>query len=274
MLRQCVRQYARTRSTDLLCLQSVFHSFYSTDSSYISPTQSYLRNVSNGSEIFLIGTAHVSKHSVEEVRQVVRRIKPDVVFLELCTDRAAKVQKGETADFGAAFNAVLAKGNMGGGDFVKLYMAGIYGVLKYMGMNPGEEFKAAMEEARAVNSRLVYGDRPIDQTINRLTDKLSMKDFFRLFTRAPPIPTLLSEVLRESSSFEDRVEAMKSRSTVRQLLQYMREAAPVLHEVILQERDEYMAKKLGELQGRVVAVVGMAHLDGIEAVWNNGSVKN
>src|SRR5688572_15284406 len=36
-----------------------------------------------GKEIFLIGTAHVSQKSVDEVERVIREVKPDTVCVEL-----------------------------------------------------------------------------------------------------------------------------------------------------------------------------------------------
>ena len=38
--------------------------------------------------------------------------------------------------------------------------------------------------------------------------------------------------------------------------------------VMIDERDEFMYERLLECEGKVVAVVGLAHLDGIESRWN------
>ena len=53
---------------------------------------SYLRNLKNGDEIFLVGTAHISRKSADEVRSVIRSVKPDTIFLELCDARAAAMR--------------------------------------------------------------------------------------------------------------------------------------------------------------------------------------
>jgi len=60
----------------------------------LGETMSLLRNLRNGSEIFLVGTAHISKTSAEEVRSVIRSVNPDNVFVELCDDRAAAIRRG------------------------------------------------------------------------------------------------------------------------------------------------------------------------------------
>ena len=44
---------------------------------------------SNGSEVFLIGTAHVSKNSVQEVADIIETENPDRVCIELDASRMA-----------------------------------------------------------------------------------------------------------------------------------------------------------------------------------------
>ena len=45
-------------------------------------------------QIFLIGTAHVSKASVEEVRSTIRRVQPATVLVELDAGRARNLRSG------------------------------------------------------------------------------------------------------------------------------------------------------------------------------------
>ena len=45
-------------------------------------------------QIFLVGTAHVSKASVEEVRSTIRRVRPATVLVELDAGRAQKLRSG------------------------------------------------------------------------------------------------------------------------------------------------------------------------------------
>lgn len=49
-------------------------------------------------QIFLVGTAHVSKASAEEVRQLIRAVQPQAVMLELCAGRAARLRSGAAGD--------------------------------------------------------------------------------------------------------------------------------------------------------------------------------
>jgi pheromone shutdown protein TraB len=80
------------------------------------------------------------------------------------------------------------------------------------------------------------------------------------------------EVSIDKSDFNDFIETMKARENVRKIMSALRSTAPEIYEAMVAERDEYMGRGLDELganlpgrsSGRTVAVVGMAHVDGIE----------
>ena len=66
---------------------------------------------------------------------------------------------------------------------------------------------------------------------------------------------------------------LKQRETVRELSAYLKQEVPPLYNALIAERDAYMANSILRSPGRrVVAVVGLAHVDGIEAnVLQGGS---
>lgn len=75
-----------------------------------------LRNAQK--EVFVVGTAHVSRQSAQQVRDVIEAAKPDSVVVELCEERAGKLrarmagrkeeQQGRKDDFEAM--AAMLKG--------------------------------------------------------------------------------------------------------------------------------------------------------------------
>ncbi|CAD7698987.1 unnamed protein product [Ostreobium quekettii] len=87
-----------------------------SSSSLLCNTSSYLRNAANGAEIFLIGTAHISKKSAEEVKETINFVKPDVVMVELCHDRAIRLRSGRASTFGDLLAILLRPLTEGGFD--------------------------------------------------------------------------------------------------------------------------------------------------------------
>ena len=43
-------------------------------------------------QIYLVGTAHVSKNSADEVRELINIVKPSTIMVELCRKRADKLR--------------------------------------------------------------------------------------------------------------------------------------------------------------------------------------
>lgn len=43
-------------------------------------------------QIFLVGTAHVSRNSADEVRELIHVVKPSTIMVELCRKRADKLR--------------------------------------------------------------------------------------------------------------------------------------------------------------------------------------
>ena len=107
----------------------------------VSPTVTLLRSGTSSNEVYLVGTAHISESSADEVRDLVRLVKPNTVFVELCAGRAMKMRsakRGEEEDESDA-GAVkkLLEGVAGSfwvGGLVGGAMAGFYGILKMLGM--------------------------------------------------------------------------------------------------------------------------------------------
>ncbi len=251
----------------------------SKSTAVLSQTTSFLRNLDTGAEIFLVGTAHVSKNSAQEVKDMIYLIKPDVVMLELCPARAERLRKGQTSDIDFlkdALSQLFRPGAHFGQQLVKLSLQGMYRMLHNLGMDVGGEFKAAMLAAEQQGAKLVYGDRDGNETLSRLSKAVKVEDLWKMVAGGGPQPPQTMVDFFENNStnnntvksrMEAQVEAMKTRAMARQMSQFLRQMNPELAKALIDERDEFMVQQLRGLKGRVVGVVGLAHLDGIERRW-------
>ena len=60
---------------------------------------------------------------------------------------------------------------------------------------------------------------------------------------------------------------LRQRDNARAVAAYLKKAAPPVYDAMIGERDQYMARALEVAPGsKVVAVVGLAHVEGIERV--------
>lgn len=211
----------------------------------------------NGKEIVLIGTAHVSKRSAEEVREVIEEVQPDTVCVELCQSRYESIvnrDKWKKMDI-----IKVIRDKKASLFFVSLLMASFQKrVAKQLGVEPGLEIVEGINAARDNNAQLVLADRDIQTTFIRIWRNVGffgkMKLIFMLF---------LSIFDREEID-EKELEKLKEQDMLTVVLSEFESTFPGLKETLIDERDKYLAQKIKHSPGqKIVAVVGAGHVPGI-----------
>jgi len=104
-------------------------------------------------EIILVGTAHVSRESIEEVQEVIRHEQPDMVCVELDSGRLASMTQQDSWE-----KLDLVKVFKEGKGFLlmaNLVLASFQRRLgQNMGVKPGDEMKAAIATASELKTCL------------------------------------------------------------------------------------------------------------------------
>ena len=130
-------------------------------------------NAGTGS-ITVVGTAHVSHESVEEVKETIERERPDVVAVELDETRYKRL-KGETPDDLDASDVISGR---------TVYQFLAYWMLSYvqarMGdrfdIEPGADMMAAIDAAEAQGSGVALVDRDIQLTVQRFWSRMRARE--------------------------------------------------------------------------------------------------
>ncbi|KAL7643047.1 UNVERIFIED_CONTAM: hypothetical protein RMT77_006336 [Armadillidium vulgare] len=234
-----------------------------------------------GSEVYLVGTAHFSLESQEDVSKTIRMVHPDIVMVELCKSRTAVLQLDEetilneskSLDFNKMCVIVRQHGKIQGILYLLLLSVSAH-ITKQLGMAPGGEFRAAFAEARrsAPGCLIQLGDRPIQITLSRALASLSvwqkMKLMWHIMASKEPIS-------------KEEVEKCKQKDFIEEMLAEMTGQFPAISEVFVRERDVYLTKSLqtaaqpipdprsltGFSPRVVVGVVGIGHVQGIKEHW-------
>jgi len=211
--------------------------------------------------IILVGTAHISKDSVEEVKEVIEKYKPDIVAVELCKRRYDAITKKDQWESTPVDK--LLKSNNAYLMLAQTFLSAIQRKLgKEYGVEPGSEMIAAMKEAEKRGLEVALVDRDISITLKRAWRKMGIREKFRLtweFLKA--IMGYDEEELEELD-----LKKLMDQDVISALMDEFSEIAPSITDVLIHERDIYIAKKILDesKKGKVVAVVGAGHLKGIK----------
>ncbi|MDL2260802.1 TraB/GumN family protein [Methanimicrococcus sp. OttesenSCG-928-J09] len=218
---------------------------------------------SRPTQIIIIGTAHVSEKSVQEVRETIEREKPDIVAVELDANRYKGMTEPDSGDSEISFKDVLKPGQT----FYYL----LYGFLAYMqkkmgeqlGVPPGSEMMAAVEGAHETGAGIALIDRDIQLTFKRFLAKLSFGEKLKMAYN------IVKGMFFGEEQEEFDINNMTDQDVVTAMIEEFRHFAPTAASVLIDERDAYLAGnilKTVQMAGtgkKIVVVIGAGHRQGV-----------
>lgn len=208
----------------------------------------------------IIGTAHVSQNSVDEVREAILEDQPDVVAIELDKGRYQRLMNER--------NGIVEDDTIHITKIIKENKVGVFLVttlLSYMqnkigedvDIKPGAEMIGAIEASEEIGCRIALIDRDINITLQRVLNSMSTWEKMKF------VYGIVSSLF-SSESEEIDIEELKEQSNIEQAMEYFKEISPGAYTALVKERDAYLAKGiLGIPEDRVIAVVGAGHREGI-----------
>lgn len=208
-------------------------------------------------EIILVGTAHISHTSVDEVNSVIENDKPDHVCVELDAARHKTMTEGANWKATNIYQVIRQKKG-----FLLLANLVLSSYQKRigadLGLATGEEMKAAIRKADELGIPFTLADREIQITLRRAWNKSN------LWNKNKLLAVLVSSIFSREKLTEEDIEQLKKKSAMEGMMEEMAKYLPSIKSVLIDERDRYLATKIFTSPGKkTVAVVGAGHTKGI-----------
>jgi pheromone shutdown-related protein TraB len=215
---------------------------------------------------YLLGTAHVSKASVAEVRETIERMAPEVVCVELDRARHDALTTGKRADLSSA-RRLVREGKL-------LFLLAQLTLASYqrrigkkLGVKPGAEMLEAIAVTKERGATLALIDRDIDVTLRRAWSSLSIAQ------RAMLGVSVVVGMTRTAPITQEAVEQLKDPAARAEVIAELSRALPEIKAALIDERDAYMVSKMIDAgrdahATKVLAVVGAAHVPGMAAQFD------
>ncbi|XP_076220964.1 traB domain-containing protein isoform X2 [Nomia melanderi] len=234
-----------------------------------------------GAKLYLVGTAHFSIESQNDVSMIIQAVQPHIIVVELCIARAEIMQLNEEVIYQYAkdlsfqsITELLSKYGFYNGLLYVLLLRMVAYISKQLGVAPGGEFRRAFEEAKKIPDCIIQlADRPINITIQRAIRSLTWWETLKLGWH---LVHLKGDINQEV------VEVCKQKNLLDNIVHDLKESFPAMEKVFVEERDLYLTHSLqlacmlhptsnGVVAPRVVGIVGIGHISGILKNW--GKVK-
>ncbi len=212
----------------------------------------------------LVGTAHISRTSADLVEKQIMEWGPDIIAVELDEMRLKNLREPKKFD-DEALSKVIKEGKAS----LLLFQSLLATEQRRMGLESGEkvgvDLLTAIEIAERDDIPVELVDRDIQITLKRAWKKMRLGEKWRV------LHSLLAEQPDEDDDFvvEDLLE---DGDLITQLMGELKSVAPAAGEVLVDERDEFLAGSIQKLRGRgkVLAVIGAGHLEGVSTRLERG----
>lgn len=212
----------------------------------------------NGKEIYLIGTAHVSLTSRQEVKDCIDEVHPDSICIELDEDRYEAFQNPKRWEETDIIQVI--RENKTGYMIVNLILSSYQRrIAKKMNVQAGQEMLQGIESAKEIGAHLVLADRNIQTTFKRIYRKHSFWQKIKLLT------SMVLSIFEDEDITNEDIENLKQADVLDVALKDIGKEYPIVAEVLIHERDQVLAYKIKNAPGnKIVAVLGAAHIPGIK----------
>ncbi|HLC65024.1 MAG TPA: TraB domain-containing protein [Candidatus Nanoarchaeia archaeon] len=207
----------------------------------------------------IIGSSHIARESMNEVKGFIEKEKPDIVAIELDKHRASALLAKKKSKI--RLRDIRKIG-------VKGYIFSLIGAWaekklgEHVGVAPGSEMKTALKLAMKHNLKIAFIDQDIAITLRRFSNALTWKEKW----------TFLKDIFRglvlRKREVEFDLRKVPPKEVIKILVDKVRKDYPNVYRVLITERDKVMAANLENLMKKypdkkILAVVGAGHEEGI-----------
>jgi len=216
----------------------------------------------------VVGTSHIAMQSMKEVEKTIEKIKPDIIAVELDRKRLYALVHGE-------------KRRIRLGDIrrigIKGYLFNLIGAWiekrlgKVVGVKPGSEMITALRLAKKYKLKIALVDQDIEVTLKKISKAIGPRFVFRLIWDLISSPFVGKRQLKKLGIKQIDLTKVPSKRVIRKLTKQVQKRYPNLYKVLVEERNEIIARNLGILMKKfpdkkVLAVIGAGHEEEVVAL--------
>jgi len=215
----------------------------------------------------VVGTSHVSKNSVNQIKKAISEFKPDIVAVELDINR---------------YKNLFGKSKKRKFNFKIIGQIGIFGFLfllfgslsqkiigKKTGSQAGNDMKSAIIYGKKAGAKIALIDQDIRITLNKLSRKVPLKEKLKLFT-------FLFKSGKTNTKFD--IKSVPNNKIIKKLISEFRIDFPNIYSCLVKDRDDYMKRRIKLLntkfpESKILIVIGAGHKEKVEKYLENVTVE-
>ncbi|MBI1936218.1 TraB/GumN family protein [Candidatus Woesearchaeota archaeon] len=207
--------------------------------------------------LVFLGTSHIAKQSLDEVKKAIEGEKPDIVALELDRKRmVALMQEGPRKIDWKNIGRVGLKG----------FLFSLFGAWaekklgKLVGVAPGSEMRQAIRIAKKSGIKIALVDQDIEITLQRLTGAFTLKEKWNFFA------DIFKALFKRKMELEFDLATVPDKKVIKKLTSRLKERYPSLYRVLIGERNLAIAENIASLMDssqnkKILVILGAGHVE-------------
>ncbi|MBN2101562.1 MAG: TraB/GumN family protein [Candidatus Aenigmarchaeota archaeon] len=219
-------------------------------------------------KIIIVPTSHIAEQSIRRIKEVVEKEKPDCIAVELDAIRYKAMKEEQKG------SSITAIKNMGFATYL------IFFLLKYIqkklggmvGIMPGADMLSAVDSARENNINVAFIDLDIRVTAYKFKTDLPLREKMRMIKYV--LATSFTITVGKHIPFRKTDKSIDLRKVpekdfIKEAMKIFREQFPHLYRILLDDRNDFMAKNILSLITKfdtLVVVIGAGHEEGIKEI--------
>jgi pheromone shutdown-related protein TraB len=216
-------------------------------------------------QLILIGTSHIAKQSIDNVRKAIIEEKPDIVAVELDYSRLEGLLSEEKPKFSLySIKVVGLKGFMFA--LIGSWLSKKLGRL--VGVDPGEDMLTAVNTARENKIKVALIDQHINVTLAKFSRHFSWRERWNLVADMFKGLFMPKRQMKKMGLENIDLTKVPSEDLIEKILENTKERYPNLYRVLVHERNVFMVKKIINLMAqenvnKIIVVIGAGHRKGM-----------
>ncbi len=208
-------------------------------------------------EILLIATAHVSKDSVELVKETIDAERPNSICIELDEARYQSIKNPKEWENTDVVKVIKEKKvafmliNLALSSYQKRIAQKLHTAV-------GQEMMQGILCAEETGANLILADRSIQVTFLRIWRKIGFRDKCKLLFN------LIFGENGEEQISDEYLQELLQKDMLESVLAELKQEFPQIGDILVSERDQHLAEKIKNAPGpKIVAILGAAHVPGV-----------
>ena len=209
--------------------------------------------------LIFLGTSHIAKQSLNEVKQYIENEKPDIIAMELDKKRLQALMQKATRKI-----ELKSIKNIG----LKGFLFSLFGAWverklgKLVGVAPGSEMKQAIKIAKKENIEIALVDQDIEVTLQRLSKSITWKEKMAFLN------DLIKALFVRTKEIEFDLTTVPDKKIIRKLTSKLKERYPNVYKVLIEERNMVIAESIKKLMNsnpnkKILVILGAGHIDDV-----------